>query len=342
MKHSQSLTERIMKHLLAILFEAILLIICGGVWADEAFPEAQPQVLVCPQSLNLCKWDSQTGWSPYWDTSVPEIIQDFRQTSFGDTIVLLRGHQDPGRLVIIQRNGQPILTRNIHPDGALGLPALTGEDPSGSVILCGGGPGSFYCDTWLLRGGRKPVPMGTSFPTNCIFPRFSTSGTFACVETWPRPRIRVQASDGVGYDDIDLPDVGRSVDDFQILTGNRFLLAANRKILLWEDGVLRQLSTDPYFEIVRGSEGFYFSGYREGSDPMDFYIAFYAADGSGRTIWESDDLVPRAILPLGSGLLLDLENEHIRKLVYLQLKEGAFSESALWQGHSLTTENQNR
>lgn len=319
-----------------------MLIISYASWAGETAPTVEPQVLVCPDSLNLCKWDSRSGWSPYWDTEAPEIIQDFRQTKAGDTIVLLRGHQESGRFVILQRDGQPILTRTIRPDGALGLPALTGEDPTGTVVLCGGGPEDFFCDTWLLRGGRAPVAMGEGFPVKCIFPRFLTSEISACVETWSRPRIRIQTRGEVGSFDIALPDTVGSVDDFMMLAEDRFLVLDNRKVLLWQDGELRELSTDPPFAVVRGAQEVYFSGYRKDSESLSFYVDFFTLDGSIGTIWEADLLVPIAILSVGDGLLIDLEGDDSRRLVRFRREGDRFVEKELWSGKSHILENQNR
>lgn len=300
----------------------------------DTLPDPGFHVLRCPSEDALCRWRPGSSWIRHWSPPAPGLIADYWQSKMGDTVILLRGHADPGRIILLNRDGSLEVTRQLFPEGAMQLSDLTTEDPEGSIVICGGRPGSFYCDTWIHRNQGSLSTI--EFPANCIFPRFLPSGRALCLEVFPKSRLRIQTDDEGRFEDEELPFPAIRISKLNVLSEESISFVLDGKLNLWDGENLREVCPDQIFDAVPGESSVYFSGYAGNSlDKLTYHIGVLSRDGKVAILWQSADLLPTHLAPYDDGLLVDLWDEEgdYRKIVAFRPSNESFREYELWSGN---------
>ncbi len=201
--------------------------------------------LWCPDRSGLCSWTAGQGWTRHWKSKV---MWDFETTSNGAVVVLERGHQAPGRTVVLTSERKLGATLDL--ESQLPFETLWTETRDGDVLLCSGSAASFLCtETVTADGTRRTVqPM---FPAGCMLPRFFGEASRACIDAG-----QLVVSDG-------------ETGGFRPVPGLS-ALQSTRNVVPWRDGLL----------ILHDERIRYWSRGSDRAEPIDTPPVLWLSDSS--------------------------------------------------------------
>lgn len=295
--------------------------------------------LICPDEVGLCSWERKVGWSPLWKTSRP--IQSYWSASNGAVVLLIRGHQDSGRIVVLTPEHKVALVREL--GNGVSLAAVSAETPSGGLIICQDTPELSLCDSYLTPTGQKRVYDLPLFPTDCLYPRFLRGGAAVCATAYlANSKLLVEDSKGGFFKPVvDLPD-GPYIKDL-VPHGEGVLILIREALYFWEpSSTLRRIQTDPVWWVsARGGEAFIATalydesqggGIRAPARGWSFTVSKLRQDLQLDVVWSSNELAPWHLTPAASHeFLLDASWGRRRQLIHLTLDaKGVANEKVVW------------
>jgi hypothetical protein len=295
-----------------------------------AEPLVARAVFLCPTGHGLCAWDAEAGWSTIWTDEGGGPISHFSQTQDGRLVVLLRGHQDPGQIVVLSAGGVVLGKRNLF--SPFRFAALVGENADSALLICGGAAERVACDLILPHMDQPSTSPIPEFPLGCLFPRFRPSGAGICIPM--PPAVTVMMQDGTtkffkGYR-LSLSIAG--VSEILVLDETSFLLLVDNALYLWRDGRLSAIESMPVLWLrmvagrvfvarVRGLE----------SSATSYELCELAANTQLRTVWSDRQLAPQRVESSGRGtFVLDTWGSGVRELVSLEGPVGSVRSRVLW------------
>ncbi len=286
----------------------------------ESSPTSKSPVgfaLLCPQDDGICSWSIERGWEPLLKGQNARLISSFWQTSSGSTVVLLRGHQEEGRVLVLDEGGSPMTSRYL--DMALGLSAVSAEDAAGDVILCNATIDIDMCDIEIPpMSARGPLRRSLLLPLDCLFPRFGEDGRATCFR---------RLDGGVALREVD--PLGRFVDhtfpwswlpDDVVRVGASLLLRKGDRVYIWKDFSLDQLKIKNVLWIYGQGEQAYVASCEVVSPthPKNCHIETIDEELSKWEVWRSESLSPTTVRRAGADrLLVDASNAEERELVFV-------------------------
>lgn len=297
---------------------------------SSAVPAIGEAVLPCPDTTaGLCMWNGH-AWENFWSYSSPEELVDYEEMG-GFVVLLLRGHMDSGRVAVLNRHGEVVLTRDLAT--GRGLYEVTGMTEDGLLALCNGTIGMALCDTWLRPKPSRQLPFPPVLPDGCVFPRF-LEDTFACIREWPEPAI-ISEREGQRKIVMLAFDEARWSQNFHVLSTNRFFIEAGDAAFISKEDELHRLSNDEVLWSRRTDDDHVaFAQCRRGSmqELRDCSIIRTGADIEPEEIWRSETSVPTRFIVLGDGkYLVDLMTAGQRSLILLRREATGFEQNELWR-----------
>ena len=310
-----------------------LALLLASTLLGAAAPPSNTTIFVCPSEDALCRWQGPQGWRPLWRPDDFGKVRDFKHLPGLGVLVLLRGHMDPGRLVLLSEQGQLVLTRELSEGGGLSLPALSGSISGGGAVLCNGDLGAYLCDLWISPPG--PSIEVRRLPENCVFPRILDDASAICLEPAQKPRLRIgQLSQQ--FSDSELPSV-RTVQDIAPLRSDAVVLLASDQLYLWRPTGLEPLALPTVLWVSSGlhSRAVYFGRCARDSNLAlkDCSVGRVDAEGMVTELFRSGDFVPERMEEETEGVLLvDFCGPAGRKL--LSFQQSARKHRELWYSQS--------
>ena len=308
---------------------------------------AGPLSLRCPDGVGPCSWTLADGWRPLADATELRQVQDVWQTSSGATVVLLRGHQDEGT-VVVAAGGRIVAAR--HLSMALGLAMVSAENPDGNIVLCNATRDSEFCDVEVHVAENAPLELRSpALPLDCLVPRFRDEGGVVCFHR-DNQGIVVRETDAEGrIADRRFPR--QWLPDDAVLLGSTLLLREGQKLFSWNGVTLAELSAEEVLWIQGGPSVGPGKTVARGGSLAESGLAYVAEcavlEATGpracqlevvdqnlerRTIWRSDSVVPNALRFLGDGdgLILDVSTAQGRALLHLTFDGDVVREEMVW------------
>ncbi len=272
-------------------------------------------IFPCPLTDELCAFSS--GSQPQ---RLPLI---FPKSTFKEALrlgedrfaALLRGHQEPGRVVIASMRGAVQGVRELSMPRP--LEAMAAVSDSGRAILCGGGESSDRCDMWLLPVGAAQIGDLFSVDSVCLYPTFLGNGDLVCWENSGAAALvtidhqtgrakRVQIANNSEVDQV-----------IAISSGAAWLLSG-QELFVSSEGSRYKLSHSIVLWLLARSAGRAAMGecrYAE-DRPVECSVNVLEGQGGIQRIWRSASEVPVSAFSLGdSGLAIDVAGPRSRKII---------------------------
>ena len=319
------------KHPMSLWRRALLLAL--AFWPMGSLVAEDLAIFWCPSSKGLCRWQDG-AWTAYWEPSTAEPLIDFMVLD-DRVVALLRGHMSPGRMVLLDKNGEILLIRHLATGRS--LRSVTGFGPHG-LMLCNGTIGASWCDTWFPEETTADTPRTPSLPDNCLFPRF-TSGIIGCVEEAPEPILRVTDTSPLSgrYRSLTLSFEGAQwLEHVHPAGESKFFVQADQRLFL--------VDTDGEARLV--SEGEVNQSYTVGEDHVVFSqcstledlgvtqcsLALTTSDGHRTEIWRSNQFSPVHLVALAAEeFLVQLASETESALVLVRKEGHDWTSRDLWR-----------
>jgi hypothetical protein len=285
---------------------------------------------LCPKAEGVCFWSTRTGWQRVVASS-PDFIVEFQQGSDDRLTVLLRGHGNPGNTIVVAPDGTVQAVRQNAIEG--NLQRVAGVDVAGNVVLCSDTPEEARCDVFLPS--RNVAGTSPWFPDGCLFPRFLSDGSRACLQYSPNPVLLLVRGDNQ-VQRISLPGELASPDDFHALSATRFVFRVLNALFVFEPGAEpREIAKDGVLWSVVSEGDILFGVYRESGQSRHWSLQRYESGKEPVELWRSNVLVPAMAYSINGAVLLDAWGGGTRQLIRLPRSKGQ-SEEVLWTEHSST------
>ncbi len=285
---------------------------------------------LCPRAEGVCFWSLGAGWQKVVASS-PDSIVEFQQGSDGRLTVLLRGHGNPGNTIVAAPDGTIQAIRQNAIEG--NLQRVAGVDVAGNVVLCSDTPEEARCDVFLPS--RNVTATSPWFPDGCLFPRFLSDGSRACLQYSPDPALLLVRGDNQ-VQKISLPGELASPDDFHALSTTIFVFRVLNALFVFEPGAEpREIAKDGVLWSVVSEGDVLFGVYREGEKGRHCSLQRYRPGQETVELWRSDVLVPAMAHRVNGVVLLDAWGGGTRQLIRLPQRKGHSGE-ILWTEHSGT------
>jgi hypothetical protein len=294
----------------------------GNVPAGKA-PLESGIPFTCPKRGGVCLWAERVGWRMILATTPDEIVE-FSQSDADQLMMLVRGHGNPGQIIVADRYGKVRVIKSNTVEG--NLPRVAGSDAKGNVALCSDTPEGARCDTFLPRQGRyTAMPW---FPAGCLFPRFLSNGERACLTSLPQPSLLlVKGANEVRK--IALPAELSNPTDFISLDTTRFIfLAGNSLYSFTIEGGLEVISEDEALWVKQVGGAILFASYQEHSGVSS--VSRYVPGVGTKKVWTSTKLVPAMAQQGRDGLFLDVWGGGRREIIFLP-SDTKGRERTLWR-----------
>jgi hypothetical protein len=282
--------------------------------------------LICPKRNGVCLWTEKAGWRKILATTPDEIVE-FSQSNAGQLMILVRGHGDPGQTIVAGRDGRIRVVRNNAVEG--NLARVTGSDSRGDVVLCSDTPEDARCDTFIPRQERYTAAPW--FPAGCLFPRFLSDGSRACLASLPQPTLLfVKGNNEVQK--VALPAELSNPTDFLSLSPSQFIFLVDNALYSFTLGAgLEVIARDGALWTTQIGGAILFASYQEHDGVSS--VRRYTPGTGIEKIWTSTKFVPAMVQPGRNGLFLDVWGGGSRQIVYLPSKAGG-KEKIIWREES--------
>lgn len=208
---------------------AFSLTVLSSCMALPAAP-ADDAILLCPREAALCAIDASGQWRRVTSLTDADAVQEIGRTASGRLVLLVRGHADAGAIVVLESNGERLLTSALAQGGGQSLSALVGEDSKGGILLCNGEPGTFLCDLWISSTSDADVRY---VPPGCLFPRFDIRRQLVCLDTGPSPAL-VREIEAGRFERVALPFSGATIRGFELGDRDSAFLQTDGELHVWD------------------------------------------------------------------------------------------------------------
>jgi len=305
----------------------------GIVELCSAEPSDQRTLLLCPKAEGVCLWSKERGWQKILDSS-PESIVEFERVPDGRAVVLLRGHGNPGSTIVFAADGAVQAVRGNAVEA--NLQRLAGVNSSDDILLCSETPDQGRCD--VLLPSKRKTTLVPWFPYDCLFPRFVSDGSRACLKAFPEPAlVRIRGERDV--EQIALSEEFSLPSGFDVLSPNEFVFVLSNSLVFLEQGAEPKIIIEEgvlWSGVVDGT--LYFSVLREVEGKAACSLQRYHPKTGVADVWSSDSCVVARAQRAGDSLLIDAWGGGRRQLILLphaSRKEAQIlwteKSSTLWQ-----------
>ncbi len=295
---------------------------------------------LCPDGRGLCQWHSETGWQTLWRTSGGSPIDDFAAGA-GYVFVLLRGHQEPGQLVILSDRYRTI--GSIRFEHAPSLPSLVGWLGKEGAVVCISSPTSASCPLVLGSTGASTARPALEFPRDCLFPRVEENGVAACLARDPDGwHLWTRAGPMEPFQSAVSVERCRDCIDVDLGPSGGVMLVKVSGLAMVDETQVREVAIDSLDGVSwyrrRGSHRFVaFTAFDPNSDKKPRFVVASLGEREldVRAVWTSTEQTPRDIWLDGtSHVLVDAWGNGVRSLERCSLAGAAPACRRVWSERS--------
>lgn len=302
------------------------LILAGALGGSlHAVPDLpRPSLLfLCPAAPGICQLQDSTA-VPLELPLPSSAVVDFFQTPDRRMAVLVRGHQDPGTVFVLDERRQVIVRRRLGQPAPLA--AIAGLGPGGTLVLCGSSPAGATCDVELAGEGSGGAIA--DFPSDCLFPSVLPTGESACLrQQGDAPSIRVRTRLG-RVTEKTLFSVNGLVGGLALQSDTEAIALLTQQLIRWSQSSAEALSSGLVLWLQRTGDSVLF-GECDATDEAELHrcsVKVYRAGDKPVVLWNDPGLIPThaAVQPDGAIAIVLAQGEKFR-LLLLQEKSGRWT-----------------